>query len=99
MFRVACRRGTLEAAQLLLNAGAEMDLRDDGGTTALMALMEAAFDGHEEIAQFLLQADAEEDSQDQYGETALMRAARKGHVSSRVYLRKRAEEGPRWYFS
>ena len=77
VFRVACRCGNLEAAQMLLQAGAQKDMRDE---KLMTALMDAAFKGHTEIVQLLLQAGANKDLQDHFGWTALMEAARNGRM-------------------
>ena len=79
VFRDACWRGELEAAQLLLHAGAEKDLQDSLGTTALMV---AASEGRTKVAHFLLHAGADKDVQDHQGSTALMAAgaARSDHA-------------------
>ena len=77
-FHVACGRGRLEIAQLLLKAGASKDAR--GGLVGTTALMEAARNGHMEIVQLLLQAGAEKDLKSRKGRTALMQAAFKGHT-------------------
>ena len=90
MFRDACQRRELETAQLLLNAGAEKDLRDDDETTALM---EAAFHGHTEIVQLLLQAGAGKDWWDAQGRTPLMMAAGKGNMEiARLLLQAGADK-------
>ena len=66
-----CKQGDLQAAQSLLQAGANKDLPDDYGNTALMF---AVMGGHREIARLLLEAGANKDMQGQHGLTALMLA-------------------------
>ena len=68
-----CRKGL----ELLLQAGAEKDLQDRIGKTALQG---AATLGHTKIVQLLLQAGADKDMRDQSGKTALMEAACNGHT-------------------
>eukprot|EP00913_Durusdinium_trenchii_P009906 g9298.t1 len=53
----AASGGRVEAARLLLDAGAEKDLKDSGGGTALTA---AAMNGHVEVALLLLDAGADQ---------------------------------------
>ena len=58
---VVAREGRTEAAQLLLEAGAEVNAKKDDGRTALMI---AARHGHTEIARLLLEAKAEVNAKD-----------------------------------
>eukprot|EP00439_Symbiodinium_sp_Y106_P041152 s2709_g5.t1 len=66
-----------DVAGLLLEAGANKDLADNGGCTSLMF---AADEGHVQIVSLLLEAGANQDVADNYGCTALMRASIGGHV-------------------
>ena len=76
-FHVACWRGELEVAQLLLHASADKDSQDQSGRTALM---QAARKDRTEITQFLLQAGANKDLRDKHGRTALMESAVDGRT-------------------
>ena len=65
---------------MLLDAGADRNLRDVCGETALMA---ASSEGHAEIVRLLLEAGADKDMKDGTSRsnlTALMLATSKGHV-------------------
>jgi len=64
----AAREGQLEAAQLLIDAGANLDLGDSYGTTPLVL---ATLNGHLGVAAALLEAGADPNVQDRYGRTAL----------------------------
>ena len=78
----------MKIAQLLLEAGADKDLQDHDGYTALML---AAGIGHVKIAQLLLEAGADKDLQDSDVYTALMHAA--GHeVFTRFLLEAGAKK-------
>ena len=57
---------------MLLQRGAEIDLQNSNGDTALM---DAAGQGHERVVELLLQRGAEINLQDSDGDTALMDAA------------------------
>eukprot|EP00439_Symbiodinium_sp_Y106_P059221 s2440_g8.t1 len=73
----ASENGHVDVVQLLLEAGAEKDLRDIDGRTALMA---AAYDGHAQVVQLLLEAGAQKDLSDNLGNTALILAACSDHA-------------------
>lgn len=72
----AAGRGDLEIVQHLLIEGADINMRDNDGWTALMS---AARDNHLDVIQHLLTAGADIHVRDHDGETALMLAARWGH--------------------
>jgi len=67
----------LEVVQILIEAGADVNARDDkyGGT----ALMRAAGAGQREIAMYLLEAGADANAKDEDGRTALMYAKENEH--------------------
>eukprot|EP00439_Symbiodinium_sp_Y106_P061520 s2440_g9.t1 len=82
----ASQCGQVEIAQLLLEAGASPDKRDNFGETALMI---AAQSGHSQVMQLLLDAGAQKDLRNDHGQTALIMAAncdrntaRDGNVSA-----------------
>ena len=72
--------GHLEAARLLINRGADVDVCHDEGSTPLMA---AAQGGKTEIVRLLLDSGAKADHQmATKGWTALMLATQWGHVDT-----------------
>lgn len=68
----AATNGALKCVELLLKAGAGLELRDEHGRTALM---HAAESGQVGAVERLLQAGANLESRDREGHTALQRAA------------------------
>ncbi len=71
---MACLSGSLETVRLLIDAGSELEAKDDiNGYTALHA---AVRNGHVPVAQALLAAKADPNSTDNMGGTALHIAAR-----------------------
>jgi len=71
----ACHRGSLKDAQVLIDAGADVDKGDVEGFRPLMC---AAVEGRTEIINMLLQRGATVDATDEYGRTALSWAVTKG---------------------
>ncbi|XP_046984023.1 BTB/POZ and MATH domain-containing protein 3-like [Schistocerca americana] len=72
----AARRGDVEAARLLVGAGAAVDARDDNGWTPLHV---AALSGRAEVAAALLVAGADRGATTRRGETALDLARESGY--------------------
>ncbi|XP_046983239.1 26S proteasome non-ATPase regulatory subunit 10-like [Schistocerca americana] len=72
----AAARGDVEAARLLVGAGAAVDARDDGGWTPLH---HAAANGRAEVAAALLVAGADRGATDGGGRTALDLARHYNH--------------------
>ena len=68
----AARRGDVETAKLLLEAGVRADVRDANGLTPLML---AAREGHAEIVALLVDAKANINGANRRGMTPLMIAA------------------------
>ena len=82
-----------EVAELLANGGAELDLADPKGRTALM---HAARNNYVEILRVLTRAGAKLDLQDTDGSTALMLCAEKGLENSvKVLIDAHAAVNPR----
>ena len=73
---MAAGNGHLSATQALLAAGANIELTDQAGKTALMW---AAYTGKFETLELLLSKGAKVDAHDLFGETAVTIAAGKGH--------------------
>ncbi len=73
--------GQLAAAQLLLAAGAEVDLRSDLGCAGSTPLGCAAAAGQVEVVELLLARGARIEARDEAGYTPLLLAAEVGHVA------------------
>ena len=87
---VPCKPDGLEAVRLLIDAGAEVNVRDDRGETALMKASQDWETG--EVVGFLLEAGAAIDAADDQGRTALMHAIESGALeSARVLLEAGAD--------
>lgn len=68
----ACRAGQIDAAQLLLTAGADINASNANGTTALMYAKTAAVgSGNVALLELLLDAGADLNARDATGRTAL----------------------------
>ncbi len=67
----AAREGHIEAAQTLIDAGANLDAQDNYETTPVVM---AVLNGHLGVAATLLNAGADPNVQDRYGRTALFTA-------------------------
>lgn len=65
---LACCNGCYEAAEFLLNAGADVDCRDSSGNTALMG---ASFSGHLDVVQLLISHGADPTLENLQGLSAL----------------------------
>ena len=68
--------GHTETVQVLRDAGADVNARNNAGETALMM---AATLGHTKAVQALLDADANVNDENNVGDTVLMMATRNGH--------------------
>jgi outer membrane protein assembly factor BamB len=86
--REAARRGDLEKAKSLLDAGVPVDAKNRYGATALFF---AADRGHLELIQLLIDRGASTEVSDTfYGMTPLVRAIDRGHEPSAIFLLKQA---------
>ena len=79
----------LDVARLLLDEGADLNIQDHDGFTALIV---ASSQGHLEIARLLLDRGATTDIQDNNGRTALVRATGKGQIELERLLIKRGAD-------
>ncbi|KAJ9457220.1 hypothetical protein DIPPA_23260 [Diplonema papillatum] len=68
----ASASGCAKLVRLLINAGAQLELRNNYGDTALIRA--CSEEGREEVVKELIKANAEVDAADQNGKTCLMRA-------------------------
>jgi len=86
--REAARRGDVEKAKSLLDAGVPVDAKNRYGATALFF---AADRGHLELIQLLIDRGASTEVSDTfYGMTPLVRAIDRGHEPSAIFLLKQA---------
>lgn len=74
----AAQAGCRSSVELLIRAGASVDMRDRFGTTALFW---AAIKGHTEVVEFLLRAYAEVDIMPPISGTPMCQAAVRGHIN------------------
>ena len=79
----ASQSGELEEVKRLLNAGAEVNTKDNDGRTALMA---ASRYGHTEIAKVLISKGADVNARDMIGYTALTMSCVTGHTEIVKFL-------------
>ena len=82
---VAARNGNIEAVRLHLTAGADANIRDEGGWVPLHG---ASGSGHSEIAELLLANGAKVNVPSMSGKTALDYASRAGHKETADLLRR-----------
>jgi ankyrin repeat protein len=96
---LAVSHGRLDMVQLLIEAGADVNIRDEDGSTALMC---AAEHGHMEIVKYLLQhPETDVLAKDNDGLTALAVAMEAGHrdVGVVLYANTSASRGSSPYSS
>ena len=72
----AAWQGKVEEVKTLLANGADVNLQDDVGRTALMRV---SLGRKAEVVKILLDHGADVNLQDKFGDTALKHASRKGH--------------------
>jgi ankyrin repeat protein len=94
-FVYACMHGHIDAAELLLARGAEINTIPGGFDYAGTGLHYAALNGHRKMVEVLLQHGANADIKDQkVGNTAAGWAAYAGHLEVRDVLKARERDGP-----
>ena len=74
---LASENGHTEVVNLLLSGGADQDMQDEKGASALMF---ASCEGHTEVVEQLLDKGAAMDMQAKEGQSALMYASSAGHT-------------------
>src|SRR5262245_10374188 len=74
-WKAAVKAGRADALRTLLDAGADVDARDEHGQTALM---NASRDGHTEVVRLLIERGADLDHTAKYNLSALMLAVING---------------------
>ncbi len=85
----AAQNGDVNAVRALLDAGGNVNLKDDAGRTLLMY---AALKNQKEVVQVLLDKGADVNARNTTGETALSLTAREGHPEiARALLAKGAD--------
>ena len=80
---IACEKGQVDAARLLLDNGAGVDRADETGMTPLYI---ACWYGHVDVARLLLERDAEVDRAKNDGFTPLLLVCQEGHVDAALLL-------------
>ena len=79
---IASRNGHSEVARVLLEHGADTEIKDD-----LSPLQRASYEGHAEVVQLLLEFGADVEARSQYNNNALIFASAKGQLAAvRVLL-------------
>jgi len=89
---LACNKGHAKDVKVLLENGADANIRNVNGWTALMS---AAANGNVEIVGLLLQRNADTKAKHAYGWTALKLASKKGHNKVRELLIKHEQKRAR----
>merc|ERR1712034_107491 len=80
---IACIRGHTDMARMLIEHGADKDLKDNNGRTALMI---ACILGHTDTARMLIEHGADKDLKDDSGQTALMIASSTRHMHIKILI-------------
>lgn len=81
----ASYRGQLVTAQLLIERGADVNLKDKRGTSPIMT---AAREGHVAVVKLLLDKGADPNGKNKDGESAISRAAAEGHAEIEAILKR-----------
>jgi ankyrin repeat protein len=75
--RLPSGNGSLEIVKILLDKGADVNTKDNYGSTALMM---ASRDGRIEVVKLLLSKKADANAKDEDGDTALIKATNEGNT-------------------
>ena len=86
---LAASNGHLEAARILLERGANIDFRNNGGLTPLQQASQSMREGCLDIMHLLLDHGADGDACDNHGNTAIHFAASKSHFEAARMLIER----------
>ena len=87
-FVYSCMHGHIDAAQLLLNKGAEINVIPGGFDYAGTGLHYAALNGHQHMVEFLIRHGADVNvKDDKVGNTAAGWAGHAGHIQIRDFLK------------
>jgi ankyrin repeat protein len=92
MILAESRNGNTEAVKRLLEAGTDVNARNNLGDTPLMW---AARNGHTETVKLFLESSADVNANNNYGWTALMWAARYGHTETVKFLLEKGADANR----
>ncbi|KAG7388808.1 Leucine-rich repeat serine/threonine-protein kinase 2 [Phytophthora boehmeriae] len=76
MLTEAARVGDLALVNELVQGGADIDVQDEIGNTALIM---AAWEGHMDVAKYLVEQDADKEAKNNFGNTAMIMAAWNSH--------------------
>ncbi len=79
----AAKEGHIDCVEFLIQNGAQLDLKDEHGWTALH---HATYGGHLEVMKRLVEAGQDVNQGGSWKRTPLMEAARKGHTDCVQYL-------------
>ena len=77
LLQIACQENHPEIATLLINAGADVNIQNEWGYTALMSV---CYLNHIKIADILINAGADINAKDKQQQTALMIACEKNRI-------------------
>jgi ankyrin repeat protein len=89
--QAALLTGQYDAAKLLIEGGADVNMRQTGG---FVALHEAALTGRQDLVDLLLDHGAEIAARANDGRNAVSEAERGKHVELAAYLRTKGGVGP-----
>lgn len=81
----ASRKSYNHIVKMLLDAGANINAKDDSGWTSLMY---ASCNGHKDVVEFLLVSKADVNIKNQWGKTALKYALKYDHIDIIDLLKK-----------
>ena len=79
----ACRHGHLEIVKILIDSGANLNLRgNELAREGYTALIYSAYNGHQKIVEALVEAGADVNIQNTYEQTALIISSEQGHLET-----------------